>query len=166
VLVVALVLVGLAATGCFEIGEVAVENNTGGDLILWTSQVECDGPLRGNSPQTILAPGERETVIVIETDFAEFETCIAVAQPGFRSSGGVLTHEVERGTLYVVTSRGTVLQVAAAGPHEEEFSFSFRVSRTVLLILGLPALAGAIVAVIVSIKFFVDWGKRPQTGVS
>ena len=161
------VVLGFASAGCFELGEVAVENQTADNLILWTSQVECDFNGSPTTSSTVLAPGERETVLIFETDLAEIPTCIAVAGPGFRlSDRQVVTYEAERGNLYAVTGEGTALRVQAAGPHEEEFAFDFRISTTVLLVFGLPLLAGAVAALVISIKFFVDWGKRPQTGWS
>ncbi|HLG12313.1 MAG TPA: hypothetical protein VI876_11200, partial [Dehalococcoidia bacterium] len=74
--------------------------------------------------------------------------------------------EVERGTLYAITGQWPAVQIREAGAYDEEIDFSFRVSKTVVLIFGLPLLAGAIAAVIFTIKFFVDWGKRPRTGWS
>jgi hypothetical protein len=78
-----------------------------------------------------------------------------------------VTFAAERGTLYTVTQQqGGGLRASAAGPHEEEFSFDFSVSPVVLLVFGLPLLAAAIAAFVITIKFFVDWPKKPATGWS
>jgi hypothetical protein len=111
----------------------------------------------------LLPPGARENVIIVEAGLAELPTCIAIAAPG----SGVVTFAPERGTLYTVTQQqGGALRASAAGPHEEEFSFDFSVSPVVLLIFGLPVLAGSIAAFVITMKFFMDWPKKPATGWS
>ena len=173
---VVLLVMPLAATGCFDVGEVAVENRTNGDITFWTTQVDCDfqgfqSSGRTDQLQITLEPGEMEAIAIFETDLFDFDRCIAIAGPEFtvvgnRRVGNVLTYEVERGTLYAITGQWPAVQIREAGAYDEEIDFSFRVSKTVVLIFGLPFLAGAIAAVIFTIKFFVDWGKRPRTGWS
>ena len=182
ILALALLLLPLTATGCFEVGELAVENRTNGDITLWSFQVPCDfdgfsDERRANDLQKTLSPGESETVFYFDTDLVDVEHCIAIAGPEFRpgirrldlnnpSLGDVLTYEVERGTTYAITGQWPAVQISAAGPHDEEFTYDFHISTTMALIIGAPFALGALASLWITVKFFVDFGKRPYLGVS
>jgi hypothetical protein len=169
-LVLALLLLPLAATGCFEVGEVAVENRSAEAIWIWPTQVECDHNLRFGRGVKVVPPDGRQTVTVFESSRFELGKCIAVVGQPELTGDVVFTRQYERATLYAITRRGTVLQIEPVGEHEEEFTFDFdtsvHISTTMALICGAPLALGALASLWITVKFFVDFGKRPYAGVS